>query len=1061
MRLADDRRGRVPFAIVGVVLLLGSATYAATLATRGPAGDGPAVVNARERLTAAVDTTVRTATVRAAAGAAANPVVTPADTEAGRALGPDETFRDYLELRVYLAVRRSLSELTVRTGAVTGTASLPEPEGAADPISRVDVARGDRNASIDVRVENVTLRLRRDGRTVIRKNVTVDRTVASPVLALHDRVAEFERRLDAELTEESGLAPRVASMLYTYAWARGYMQYAGAPVQNVVANRHIAVATNAGLLAVQRATFGRADPAAAAALPCATETMLREDANGAIPGTTDPYLEQAMALRRNVSSVPVSSGGFPTGPSGVPGPSETTTLEVGLVADRALGAFLNGTAEPRALSDALRATYSAHARLRVATRTIHADPEPGPQPPGEGWELASEYTGQRTTIATGDSPEPPVPDDWHRLDSFSRRVTINRTVVRTWTNGNRTRVKRRSWTEVVAVGIGLDGRHAPTGWVPRNGIATVHERGAGPVDGPNLAGIPETATQKLVEDPGRDALARRAALGQLDPSTIALLGERPDGLRAPVRSDLMEIRREVRNVSTTVTRGAVGSGTANAAQNLSQKVKARRPQLVDAPETYDSVAHKARVAARAAYVDAVIDRLQRRAEQADRRNRGIEAVLARYGLSPADLRGAMRSDPTTPASGAPMLEDGIAGPVDVTVAGEPPYLTRAGVDHSHVRAVAPATRFYPLRTRNVNVFTAPYGDAADVVLDAVVGESETTSLRAAARTLQAANETLAETDNATLREKRDDLRRALSTAVRRSSQRLSSSLVAVNSRFDSTSLSASDREAAVEEALGTWETTADRALAIANGSLAPRVAAAVDRRASLPEGGRGVVAMLVRFELDRAARTSTVRPPRALVEDAGRTTRSNLKPAAKRLGQTAFNRTYRRVQKRYGSKYKLVPAGLPVTPLPAYYYAVANLWITQVEGAYASFTVSTDSPAPVGPDTVSYRRDGGRVALDVDADGRRETLGWSRRVEFEFTVPIAVVVPPTPNGLGDRDGNADERSDGWGTTSQLIRHNETTTESARQPKSGPPFEFPGDRPRGSTVATALGRDDGF
>ncbi|MEF8831551.1 MAG: hypothetical protein V5A23_08465 [Halobacteriales archaeon] len=1031
MRLADDRQGRVPFAIISIVLLLGSATYAATLAARGPADDGPAVVNVREQLTAAVDTTVRTATARAAARAAANPVVEPADTETGRALDPDEPFREYLELRVYLAVRQSLSDLSVRSGTVAGTASLPEPAGPADMISRVEVARGDRNASIDVRVENVTLRLRREGRTVLRKNVTVERTVASPVLALHDRVTKFEQRLGADLTDESGLASRVAAMLYTYAWALGYMQYAGAPVQNVVANRHLAVATNVGLVAVQRATFGRADPAAAASLTPATATMVREDAAGAVPGVEDPYLERALAVRRNRSGVTGSFGGFPTGPSVVPGPSETTTVEVGLVADRALGAFLNGTAEPRALSDVLRATYSAQTRLRVATRTISADPEPARRPPGDGWELASEYTGQRTAIAGGDAPEPAVPDDWHRLDSFTRRVTINRTVVRTWTNGNRTQVNRRSWTEVVAVGIGLDGRHAPTGWTPRNGIATVHERGAGPLDGPNLAGIPETATQKLLEDPGRDALARRAALGELNPETAALLGERPDGLRALVRKDLMEVRREMRNVSTTVTRGAVGSGTANAAKNLSKKVKARRAQLVDAPETYDSVAHKARVAARAAYVDAVIERLERREEQGDRRNRGIEAVLARYGLSPADLRGAMRSDPTMPTSGTPMLEDGIAGPVEVTVAGEPAYLTRAGLTDEQVRSVAPATLFYPLRTKNVNVFTAPYGDAADVVLDSVLGDSDTTSLRAAARTLQAANETLAETDNETLREKRDELRRALSTAVRRSSQRLSSSLVAVNSRFDSVSLSASEREAAVEEALGNWETTADRALAIANGSLAPRVAAAVDRRASLPEGGRGVVAMQMRFELDRATRASTVRPPQALVEDAGRTTRSNIEPAAKRMSEMAFNRTYSRLQKRYDSKYKLVPAGLPVTPLPAYYYAVANLWITQVEGAYASFAVSAGSPAPSSPDTVSYRRNGGRVALDVDADGKRETFGWSRRVGFEFTIPIAVVVPPTPNGLGDRDGNADERSDGWGAASQLLRHNGTAAGSDR------------------------------
>jgi hypothetical protein len=38
--LADDERDRVPFAVVGVLLVLGSTAYATTLSTRGLTADG-------------------------------------------------------------------------------------------------------------------------------------------------------------------------------------------------------------------------------------------------------------------------------------------------------------------------------------------------------------------------------------------------------------------------------------------------------------------------------------------------------------------------------------------------------------------------------------------------------------------------------------------------------------------------------------------------------------------------------------------------------------------------------------------------------------------------------------------------------------------------------------------------------------------------------------------------------------------------------------------------------------------------------------------------------------
>jgi len=40
------------------------------------------------------------------------------------------------------------------------------------------------------------------------------------------------------------LGRQITASLYAMTWARGYGQYAGAPVENVLANRHVELSTN-------------------------------------------------------------------------------------------------------------------------------------------------------------------------------------------------------------------------------------------------------------------------------------------------------------------------------------------------------------------------------------------------------------------------------------------------------------------------------------------------------------------------------------------------------------------------------------------------------------------------------------------------------------------------------------------------------------------------------------------------------------------------------------------------------------------------------------------------
>jgi hypothetical protein len=110
-----------------------------------------------------------------------------------------------------------------------------------------------------------------------------------------------------------------------------------------------------------------------------------------------------------------------------------------------------------------------------------------------------------------------------------------------------------------------------------------------------------------------------------------------------------------------------------------------------------------------------------------------------------------------------------------------------------------------------------------------------------------------------------------------------------------------------------------------------------------------------------------------------------------------------------------VAAGLPVAPVPGYWYATVNVWDVSVRGAYARFTLRTDrgAPATTPGAAIRYVRDGSTVGLDVDGDGTSEPLGHDERVDFETRTVVAVAVPPYRGGVGDVNGNADERAGTW------------------------------------------------
>ena len=155
-RFAEDRRGRVPFALVGVLLLVGAATFGAAVSTRGPDRVDRDADVAVERASAETTAVLRSAVSEAARKAAAEPLTSPAETPYGRVLSDDRPFRDALRLRIYLAVRERLSVTRHRRGDVAAVASIPEvttPAELRDAINRIRIQGIENGTALRVTVQ--------------------------------------------------------------------------------------------------------------------------------------------------------------------------------------------------------------------------------------------------------------------------------------------------------------------------------------------------------------------------------------------------------------------------------------------------------------------------------------------------------------------------------------------------------------------------------------------------------------------------------------------------------------------------------------------------------------------------------------------------------------------------------------------------------------------------------------------------------------------------------------------------------------------------------------------
>lgn len=1032
MRLCDDERARVPFALVGIVLLLSSVAITASIQPPRQPTD-PTVDRVMRRATAGTSTELRTAIVTASSAAAREPVLTRSQTAAGNVLGTDHTFRDWLRIRIYLRARKRLASHRFHRHGVTATASLPPTPNASAlraAKERVHVDTLDGNATeLQVRIENVTITARRHNRTVGRKQISPTLTVRTPVLALHDKVTEFETRLDRGL-DKPGLAQRLTGRLWAVTWARGYAQYesGGSAITNVLANRHVGLMTNGAILRMQRAVFNRSDGAGRRALHEAMMTVGFQDLV-AESSVDQQWIDTIFPPTPPGQSVPQRIDRYSRS-SSAQRPDEPMVVGVNGTADRAFADMVTGSN----LTDVLQSVYDANVKVvaDVHGGGLSASCR-GTRPSGGGYlyDTSSSVRIKHSESFTPGTP-PTGGSDWHRIDSAGRRLKLKLRRTCYWWTRDGTKTTNVNETNRFRVELSLVGQHGASWYAPDRPIES-YERD-GQFSGLDLTDLHERAKRKAVTNNGGwKQLAKRAVTGDLHARRV-VEAELPDGLRQQALQDIVAIRDDIRNVSVTVDRGKASTYQSNPAKKLRWKLYTHQASLIDTPEQYQTVGQKARVAARRAYFWKTKHLLKHRQKRRTLRGNNLETILERASGVSDILSKALEhkhgiQQERTPAG------DGLTV---TAVDGSPPYLTTMPVGHEYVESLPEGTTITPLAARNWNVFTVPHGDVTDTLLS-YLHLGKTVRFRVAARTLAGLDAAERVIDDGALQKNLSAQRSTLRGAVDGKLTTIERAYLRKALKHANVGGSRADRMAIIEDGLSKWDSTSARALAITNGSAAASITdAAVDGN----ETKRAFVRANLQLQLHRASRADNTKIKQAKVDKGSALLRQQIAPKLDDRLEGAMrdglNRTADRIEQRLGATINRVPAGLAVLPTGTPWWVTTNVWYVEVKGAYDRFAVRARTGSARSPgESVTYVRDGSVVRLDYDDDGTAEQFGRAERVSFTARTAVAIVVPPGPQGVGDKDGNMDERSDGWSTWGSVVTRNGGDTTDRPVPERWP------------------------
>lgn len=285
-----DERGRVPFSLIAVLLLLSSVLIVTTLETRSEPTIERDMDRAMDRTLAATQGELRTAVLDASYRAGTAPVISDTESEVEAIANADdqeERFRNYVKLLVYLEATETLSNAGGTVGSETQTTvSIPSVtasgNGASiDPdeaIDRVDLDIGHFDDDVEMgtvaaTIEDIEFHVTRDGVEALEETRSITVSVGTPVFELHDRMVEYESQLNTGFFDESvnssvdGLGQHLGARLYPFAYFKAgwdRTQLTRTPDQHdfeeVIDVKHTEVLANDAIFDVQNDVFGTQDP---------------------------------------------------------------------------------------------------------------------------------------------------------------------------------------------------------------------------------------------------------------------------------------------------------------------------------------------------------------------------------------------------------------------------------------------------------------------------------------------------------------------------------------------------------------------------------------------------------------------------------------------------------------------------------------------------------------------------------------------------------------------------------------------------------------------------------
>lgn len=329
--IASDDRARIPFAVVGVLLLLSSVAVVTVLQSRAePQRDvDPSV--ALDRSEAVTQSAIKAAALDATDRVAASPVTEPATAGEFAELlgdadtGSDAVFRNYAALMVYKSIYSRVNGTThaIRNDT-TATVSLPSIDDradAADAMDRVTFEAGYETSerergTVRLTISDVTYNIREAGDHVATRSTDVSVVVATPLFQIHERVQTYQDRLEMDMTDGAGfegIGREFAARTYPVVIAKSMFNYArgsprDAPIQQIVPEKQTELLLNHANYAVQSKTFKTRDPLWDRPTKSNTLCWLAWEADQNYDGTAD---NSSVLPTPENSSLPESGDGNP------------------------------------------------------------------------------------------------------------------------------------------------------------------------------------------------------------------------------------------------------------------------------------------------------------------------------------------------------------------------------------------------------------------------------------------------------------------------------------------------------------------------------------------------------------------------------------------------------------------------------------------------------------------------------------------------------------------------------------------------------------------------------